>query len=1033
MAAAASSSSSWTYDVFLSFRGTDTRHRFTSHLGNALRQSGIHAFMDDSGIPRGERISVSLEQAIERSRIAIIIFSQDYASSKWCLDELVKIMECQVTLDLVALPIFYDVDPSEVCRQRGKYGDAMERHEQRLGTESDRVLRWRKALTDIGNLAGFFVTGTRDEADFITKIVEQVVNILDVGHGQLFVAEYLVGIETRVHELTIEWSKVRSQKSLIIGLWGMGGSGKTTLVKAIYNKIGRQFGARSFLANIRENSKHANDQVNLQRQLISDITKTQVFNIPNIDRGKKIIEERFPNIEAFVVLDDVDSDNQLKALCGSLARLGPRSVIIITTRDLHLLEVLDAKYKYRIREMDEVESLELFSWHAFKQAEPFENFIELSKTVVDYCERLPLALEILGSCLRDRTILEWNDALFKLQRIPNKDIHAKLKISYDGLNDYTEKEIFLDICCFFINKDRNYVTQILDGCRLHANCGLQILIERSLVKIGTNNKLKMHDLLQEMGKEIIRESSPKDPEKHSRLWFHEDVLEVLTEHTGTKAIEGISLKMETTPHRECLVDSKAFKKMRKLRLLRLDYVNVEGDYKHLSRGLRWLCWHGFPLKYAPNNFYQKKLVAIDFKCSNLREVWKEPQLLEMLKTLNLSHSSYLKKTPDFTYLPNLEMLVMKDCQSLILIHDSIGDLKTLLHLNVKDCKSLRDLPRSIYKLKSLKTLILSGCSLIDHLDEDIEQMESLTVLKADGTAIEIVPKSLARLEGLKHGYVSFPGLEGRAQDVFPSLVWSWMSPTNIPHSSTEEFIQSISSTDITVVGRNSDVYGLSPFLSDLVKLRGTWEEFRSEFRFNGTMARLLDALYETNFMELESTQDIPQISYMDTSELSEAHNQLHIARPADYFNFLLLQLGVCDKADLLKEEISQGWNNGGWDDSYLPGDQCPDWFMYKGEGSSVILKVPQVIDCPLKAMLLNVMYSSCMDNTTPQSVRHVLIINHTKANVNHLKGDQLTFLEDAKWQSFISSVQPGDFMELVLSIGPQLLVKKIAAYLIYDG
>ncbi|KAI9075686.1 hypothetical protein K1719_042383 [Acacia pycnantha] len=199
------------------------------------------------------------------------------------------------------------------------------------------------------------------------------------------------------------------------------------------------------------------------------------------------------------------------------------------------------------------------------------------------------------------------------------------------------------------------------------------------------------------------------------------------------------------------------------------------------------------------------------------------------------------------------------------------------------------------------------------------------------------------------------------------------------------------------------------------------------------MARLLDALYETNFMELESTQDIPQISYMDASELSEAHNQLHIARPADYFKFLLLQLGVCDKADLLKEEISQGWNNGGWDDSYLPGDQCPDWFMYKGDGRSVIFKVPQVIGCHLKAMLLNVMYSSCMDNTTPQAVRHVLIINHTKANVNHLKGDHVTFLEDAKWQSFISSVQPGDLVELVLSIGPQLLVKKIATYLIYDS
>ncbi|KAI9081658.1 hypothetical protein K1719_036394 [Acacia pycnantha] len=310
-------------------------------------------------------------------------------------------------------------------------------------------------------------------------------------------------------------------------------------------------------------------------------------------------------------------------------------------------------------------------------------------------------------------------------------------------------------------------------------------------------------------------------------------------------------------------------------------------------------------------------------------------------------------------------------------------------------------------------------------------MESLTMLKADGTAIKTVPKSLARLEGLQHGYISFPGLEGKAQDIFPSLILSWMSLHNIPLSRIEELVQSISSIDITI-GRNSGFCGLSPFLGDLVKLRGMWEEYRSQFRFNGTMARLLDAFYETNFMELESTQDIPQISYMDASGLSDAHDQLHIARPADSFNFLLLQLGVCDKADLLKEFFLQGWNNGGWDDSYLPGDQCPDWFMYKGDGRSVIFKVPQVIGCHLKAMLLNVMYSSCMDNTAPQSVIHVLIINHTKPTVNHLKGHSVTFHEDAEWKSFISSVQPDDLVELVLSVGPQFPVKKIAAYLIYD-
>ncbi|XP_054782165.1 disease resistance protein RUN1-like [Prosopis cineraria] len=811
----------------------------------------------------------------------------------------------------------------------------------------------------------------------------------------------------------------------------MGGAGKTTVAKAIYNEIGRHF-KRSFLKNIREISKQDNGHVILQKQLIYDITGKEVFKICDIDRGKKIIQDRFPHIKALVVLDDVDSICQLNALCESREWFCPRSVIIITTRDMHLLNVLKADYKYEVREMDESESLELFSWHAFKKKAPFEEFMELSRSVVAYCGGLPLALEVIGSYLCEKTIQQWKAALSKLERIPHKDIQAKLKISFDGLDDYTEKEIFLDICCFFINRDRNYVTQILDGCGLHAENGLQILIDRSLIKVSRNNKLEMHDLLRDMGREIIRDSPPKDPEEYSRLWIHEDVLEVLREHTGTKAIEGISLKFPRT-YKECLIDSEAFKAMNKLRLLQLDYVNLKGDYKHLSKKLRWLCWRGFPLKYIPNNFHQKNLVAIDFKCSRLVRVWKEPQLLERLKTINLSHSSYLTQTPEFTKLPNLEKLILKDCPSLMLVHNSIGDLENLLVVNLKGCKCLRLLPRSIYKLKSLKTLILSGCSLIDHLEEDFEQMESLTVLMADNTAITQAPRSLARLQALVHGYVSLCGYEGRAQDVFPSLIQSWMSPTNIFQSHSEAFLQGISSLFFSAVQIGS-FHGLSPFLGNLAKLRGMWEECRPQFQFSEKMARLLDALYQTNFMELESTSRTPQISYMEASASSfEGHVQVFIASSADSFNSLFVQMGLCTKVDLLKDKILQGWSYGGWDDSQLPGNQYPNWFIYKGEGCSVIFKVPLVKGCRLKAMLLNVVHSSCMDNTMPdQFLISVLIINHTKATVQHYKGDSITFHEDEQCQSIISNIQPDDLVELVFSIGPQFPVKKIAAYLIFD-
>jgi hypothetical protein len=123
-------------------------------------------------------------------------------------------------------------------------------------------------------------------------------------------------------------------------------------------------------------------------------------------------------------------------------------------------------------------------------------------------------------------------------------VQEKLRISYDGLKDDMEKDIFLDICCFFIGKDRVDVTEILNGCGLHADIGITVLVERSLVKIEKNNKLGMHDLIRDMGREIVRESSPKDLGKRSRLWFREDVHDVLTKHT----VRNFSNKFETFDH-----------------------------------------------------------------------------------------------------------------------------------------------------------------------------------------------------------------------------------------------------------------------------------------------------------------------------------------------------------------------------------------------------------------------------------------------------------------------------------------------------
>ncbi|XP_061994946.1 disease resistance protein RPV1-like [Rosa rugosa] len=152
-----SSSSSyppWTYDVFLSFRGEDTSKSFTDHLYFSLKREGISTFRDDE-LERGKPISSELVQAIQESRFALVIFSRNYASSKWCLDELAEIVECMKEMGQTVLPIFYNVDPSNVRKQTGSFAEAFDAHEEHFKDNLEKVQRWRAALTEVANLSGF--------------------------------------------------------------------------------------------------------------------------------------------------------------------------------------------------------------------------------------------------------------------------------------------------------------------------------------------------------------------------------------------------------------------------------------------------------------------------------------------------------------------------------------------------------------------------------------------------------------------------------------------------------------------------------------------------------------------------------------------------------------------------------------------------------------------------------------------------------------------------------------------------------------
>ena len=162
----------------------------------------------------------------------------------------------------------------------------------------------------------------------------------------------------------------------------------------------------------------------------------------------------------------------------------------------------------------------------FKHNHPKEDHETLSNSVVQYVNGLPLGLKVLGCFLFGKTICQWESELHKLDQEPNQEIQRVLKRSYDELDD-TQQQIFLDIACFFNGEEKDFVTRILDACNFYAESGIGVLGDKCFVTI-LDNKIWMHDLLQQMGREIVRQECPRDPGKWSRLCYPEVVNRVLT-------------------------------------------------------------------------------------------------------------------------------------------------------------------------------------------------------------------------------------------------------------------------------------------------------------------------------------------------------------------------------------------------------------------------------------------------------------------------------------------------------------------------
>ncbi|KAJ9551079.1 hypothetical protein OSB04_015124 [Centaurea solstitialis] len=671
------------YDVFLSFRGEDTRYSFTDHLYEALGRAGLLTFRDNDEIDRGRELKPEIDRAIKASKASVVVLSEHYATSTWCLEELWLILEQRREFNHFVLPVFYHVDPSDVRNQQKTFKIEVKTSSR---WTDDNVKRWREALKKVADLTGEVLSGP--ETKFIKKIVDELYNELD--GKKVHLPLNLTGMGIRYEKIT---SRLHQPDLEYIAIYGMGGSGKTTLAKYIYESNRKRFESMSFIEDIGTRCRVHNGLLELQEQLLKDLLGGRKRKIPSVSHGTCKIEEALQTKRALIVLDDIVEETELVALLGN-GEINPQSKIIITTENTDNCSMFSSSrcQLYKMELLNDDESLELLSKHAFGSKSPKDGFMDLAKQAVEYCEGNPLALEVLGSSLSNcKTIAYWESQL----RTSTKDIHSRIQSvltqGYNSLPYNSQKELFLHIACFFIGKDKDYVEKILEP-DYSALSGIKTLTNRCLLSVSPSNKLLMHRLLQEMGRNVVRQKSFGDPRKCSRVWDSDVSYKILRKGMGSETIEGLTLDMKMLGEEKQACGSSdlmtdALENMDNLKLLQLNYVELTGSYNNFSEALRWFCWLGFHLETLPSGLYMGNMVAVDMSYSKL-VVFDPPMVLHSLKILSLKDSHSLLEIRSIYKIPHLETLILWNCQSLVNICETIGDLKNLKLLNMTSCRNL---------------------------------------------------------------------------------------------------------------------------------------------------------------------------------------------------------------------------------------------------------------------------------------------------------------------------------------------------------
>ncbi|KAG0578369.1 hypothetical protein KC19_4G017700 [Ceratodon purpureus] len=597
---------------------------------------------------------------------------------------------------------------------------------------------------------------------FLTSCITEVVESAKKNYHYLVeVPSFSVGIENKLQDVL-----KRLALHPVVGLVGMGGIGKTTLCKHLYNQMNGAFERCCFLEDVKSQGIDS-----CQRQLFRDLCGEEWKERESVKYHLNKIEECIITRRVLLVVDDVGIKDNMNKLVVHAFKDGQKgSKVIVTTRRSDTLN----EYRESIFDvglLTEKEASDLFSFYAFHEVHEKER-MDLdthAKAIIKACGGLPLSLEVTGQFLRQYNHFEigerkhiWKEALDRLQAAKpfegcddDEQLWARLQISYDDLAD-DEKSMFLDFACIFcetciktgqLGVRKGWLARIWDS-----HIGVLNLVNKSLIKWNCETQVyTMHDQLRDMGRAIVRKEVDG---KRSRIWKKDDEGEFKTLEglilCGANEVQFDHLQRQSMESGS----TKSFKKLRLLNIIESDSRVGDLYAQYCSKALTWLCLDRTnpTVNSLPqlNRLTGLRVLEIS-SCDLLQDLPNNIIELSLLMELRISQCTNLKTLPArIGDLKRLQVLDLTLCRSLSDVPESIGELKHLEELNFSGCESLVTLPTSMGGVTSLKTLDCERCTFLREIPESMGDLKNLEELNFSGClSLVTLPTSMGGVTSLK--------------------------------------------------------------------------------------------------------------------------------------------------------------------------------------------------------------------------------------------------------------------------------------------